>query len=884
MYDITAQIGAGGMGEVYRATDSNLKRSVAIKVLPASVAGDADRLARFQREAEVLAALNHPNIGAIYGLERTPDFTALVMELVDGEDLSERIARGAIPIDEALPIGKQIAEALEAAHEQGIVHRDLKPANIKVRSDGTVKVLDFGLAKALDQGSGIGDQGSGSAANSPTITSPAMTMRGVILGTAAYMAPEQAKGKAVDRRADIWAFGVVSHEMLTGQRLFTADTIPETLAHVMTRAADLETLPATTPRRLRDLIARCLEKDPKKRLRDIGEARIVLDEVIAGTPDAAFRTPPLTATRSMSAAARALPWALAATLAVVAGTLLMSSAPWRSMQQPQPVTSFELRAPSGMSFAISQAAPYAALAPDGRSLVFEATRGSTSSLWIRTFDDNTPRELPGTGGGYMAFWSPDGRAIAFSKEGRLFRTDIASGSPQVICDLPPDTDDGGAWGENGTILLGSEFNRIFRVAAAGGVPQPVTSLAAGETSHHWPIWLPGEQSFLYRTNTGAIVRGSLDGAPPRKLLDADSRVEFVRPGLLFFAKGTALVAQRFDPVSGELGGEPAIISETVRLGTSGRAMFSVRPDALVFRSGAGSEPGFKWDVYDQRGKVMRSLPLRILRTFTLSPDGTQIALHSHDSGTGDGEFSLVQLASGDVKRIYAGPLHYDWPVWSPDGKRLAVSGGGGLMIIRTDGTPEGETLLSAFAPTDWVARGDWIVYSSAAPNSGQDILAMQLSGDRKPRVLVQTRADDRNGVVSADGEWLAYTSLESGRPEVYVQRFPDGGNKVAISSTGGSHARWDPRGTALYYWSADERVMRVPVRLRSGTLETGEPVAVLALKNTGPQYGLETTRSPYVLGPNGVGFIGAQGDGTAGDVVLRVVLNWREQLERRGTP
>ena len=254
----------------------------------------------------------------------------------------------------------------------------------------------------------------------------------------------------------------------------------------------------------------------------------------------------------------------------------------------------------------------------------------------------------------------------------------------------------------------------------------------------------------------------------------------------------------------------------------------------------------------------------------------------HDSGTGDGEFSLVQLASGDVKRIYAGPLHYDFPVWSPDGNRLVVQSDG-LRIIRTDGTPDGEALLGGGTPSDWVARGNWIVYSSSSRSSGQDILALPLSGDRKPRVLVQTRADDRNGVVSADGEWLAYTSLESGRAEVYVQRFPAGGSKTAISSSGGSHARWDPNGTALYYWSGDERVMRVPVRLRNGALEAGAPVAQLALKNTGPQYGLDSTRSPYVLGPNGIGFIGAQGDGTAVDSVLRVVLNWREQLERRGS-
>ena len=311
-------------------------------------------------------------------------------------------------------------------------------------------------------------------------------------------------------------------------------------------------------------------------------------------------------------------------------------------------------------------------------------------------------------------------------------------------------------------------------------------------------------------------------------------------------------------------------------------MFSVRSEALVYRSGAVNEAGFTWDVYDERAQVLQSLPLRILRSFALSPDGRHIALHGHDSGTGDGELSLVQLASGSVTRIYEGALHYDSPVWSPDGTRLVVSSDEGMRIIRTDGTAEGEPLVpGGGTPTDWAARGDWIVYSSSAPNTGEDILALSLSGDRKPRVLVQTRSADRNGVVSPDGEWLAYTSVESGRAEIYVQRFPAGAHKVVVTSSGGSHARWDPKGTALYYWSPEERVMRVPIRVRDGALQAGEPVAVLALKNTGPQYGTDTTRSPYVLGPNGVGFIGAQGDGTAVDSILRVVLNWREQLERR---
>ena len=901
-YEIRSALGAGGMGEVYRARDTKLDRDVAIKVLPDGFASDPERVARFEREARTLATLNHPHIAHIYGVEEQGGTRALVMEFVDGETLAERMAGGAMPLDDALPIARQIADALEAAHERGIVHRDLKPANIKLRPDGTVKVLDFGLAKAVERsgesgraggsgGSGKSGRSSGSVDSdefagiyrlglpdqpdapdlsaSPTLMSPAgVTGVGVILGTAAYMSPEQAKGKPVDRRADIWAFGCVVFEMVTGRQPFAGETVADVMARVIEREPDWQLLPAASPAALRRLLQRCLQKNPAKRWHHMGDVVLELDlAAVEGAHPAANAAASRVRWRERGG------WLVALVIAAVAGVL------WLRMETPapRPVT-FELRAPSGLSFGIAQALPNAALSPDGRSLVFEGgVRESASSLWIRALDDHTPRELPNTADAELPFWSPDGRSVAFSRAGRLYRTNISGGSPQVIADLPSGGGEGGAWGENGTILIGSQSGGIFRVSADAGVAQPITTPGAGETSHGWPVWLPGEQSFLYRADSGSVFRASLDGDPPRKVIDTDSRVEFVTPGLLLFAKGTALVAQPFDAGRGELAGEQTILSESVRLGPLGRAMFSVRPDALVFRSGATSEGGFTWDLYDERGRVLQSLPLRILRSFALSPDGMQVAVHAHDRGTGDGELSLVQLARGGVTRVYEGPLHYDFPVWAPDGTRLAVSSTNGIAIIRSDGTADGAPLVpgGGARPTDWT-RGDWLVYHSPAAGTDADIWALPLSGDRKPRLLVQTRSADVGGTVSPDGEWLAYTSMESGRFEVYLQRFPAGGQKAPLSVAGGSNPQWDPKGTALYYWSADDRVMRVPVQLRDSGVRAGEAVAVLTLKNTRTQFG--TTRSPYVLGPKGVGFIGAQGDSTEVDSVLRVVLNWRERF------
>jgi eukaryotic-like serine/threonine-protein kinase len=565
-YEIACAIGAGGMGEVYRATDSRLKRSVAIKVLPTLVAGDADRLARFQREAEVLAALNHPNIAAIYGLERAADLTALVMEFVEGEDLSEIIARGAIPLADALPMAKQIADALEAAHERGIIHRDLKPANIKLRADGTVKVLDFGLAKAMDPAA----SSSGEAMNSPTLTARA-TQMGVILGTAAYMAPEQAKGKSVDKRADIWAFGVVLHEMLTGRRLFLADTIPETLADVMTRHVDLAALPGSTPRRVRDLLARCLEKDPKRRLRDIGEARIRLEEVISGAAEEPARPGgPIAAATAGSRTRERLAWGAAAACVLLAGVAVR----WALRPVPRPPeTRVDIVTPA-------TAQPTSiALSPDGRQIVFVASDDKASRLWLRSLSATKAQPLEGTEGAIFPFWSPDSQSIGFFAGGALKRLDLGGGAAKTLAQATNGA--GGTWDADGVIVFAPSLTSpLMRVSATGGTAATaMTTLAPQQYGHFHPHVLPDGRLLFFTggsADTSGIYLARLDGTSPTQLTSDFSSGVYASPGWLLWVRAGSLIAQRLDEERPALTGEPVTLANGVAIdGTSRSAVSAV---------------------------------------------------------------------------------------------------------------------------------------------------------------------------------------------------------------------------------------------------------------------------------------------------------------------
>jgi serine/threonine protein kinase len=817
-YEIIAAIGAGGMGEVYRARDTKLGRDVAVKILPDVFASDPERRGRFEREARSLAALNHPHIAQIYGFEEADKTLALVMEFVDGEPLDARLkarAPSGLSLDEAVAIARQIADALEAAHDQGIIHRDLKPANIKIRHDRTVKVLDFGLAKALDPTA----SSSAAAMNSPTLTAHG-TVAGVILGTAAYMAPEQARGRAVDRRADIWAFGAVLYEMLAGTRAFAGDEISDTLAAVIKEDPDWSALPRDLPASISRLLRRCLEKDPRNRLGWIGDARLELNERDELVPEV----------DAVSGRPRNRAWQAVIVVAAIASG---SAATWavssRLRSSPAPALSrLSVLPPSGTT--LYPETTSVALSPDGRTLAFvtEFTPTESPRLWLRSIDSTTARLLPGTDGASRPFWSPDGRYVAFFQEGKLKKVDVNGGRAEEICDAKDGR--GGSWGSKGMIVFAPlNAGPLMQVPAAGGTPRPVTALddARGETAHRFPLFLPDGDHFLYAVlpaHAGAydIVVGSISGASRATLLAAQGTPVFVPPNQLVFMRKGTLLAQRFDPDRRLLAGDATALADVPSAlpGSTGNGWVSASAGGTIaYLAEQPVKTGLVW--FDQTGRQtgIVSIPPGNYGQVTLARNGHQAALTRWTSAT-FWDLWLVDLDRGGASRLADAPGNNGYPVWSPDGERIIFAtnrdGPEDIFVQSVSaGTPEEPVFRSKAQfkrPLSWSVDGKYVVYLELGPETRADLFVISLA-DRTSRPYLRTPADETFGTISPDGRWMAYVSNETGREEVYVQTFPTPGRKRRISSMGAalgvSKAWWRQDGRQLLFVNGDSSELSV---------------------------------------------------------------------------
>ncbi len=875
-FRVTAKLGAGGMGEVYRAEDSALGREVAIKVLPAALGADPERLVRFEREAKLLAQLHHPHIASIFGLEESGGVRALVMELVEGPTLAERLATGPLAVEEALRVAHQVAEALEAAHEKGIVHRDLKPQNVKAPPDGAVKVLDFGLAKALDPAVATGAQSDSQLAASPTLTQGA-TAQGVILGTAAYMAPEQAKGAAVDKRADIWAFGVILHEMLTGKRPFEGDSAAETLAQVLKAEIDLQALPPETPAAVRGLLRRCLERNPKNRLHDVADARLVLDEVHAGRDDEAAGS--VAAARRGVSRRKIAAWATALLASVVALALLVGRGGRSQVAagRPPPVTRFAV-VPEEKGIL----AGYPALAPDGRTLVY-ALRAEEGPpvLWAHSFATGVGRRIPGTEGAEQPFWSPDGKHLAFFAGGELKRLDLATGLAQALA--PVADARGGTWGADGSIYFAPDVaSAILQVPAASGTPRAATEFDPhrGAQGHRFPWALPGG-AVVYTCIGDPEVRGIYwrggGSASARRILEDVSRPVYDERGYLLWVRDGALVAQRFDVTTGTLSGELTSLAESVGVDSQVKAenlYAASSAGTIALRTGSGASE-LRW--LDRSGAPLDAVISRErFAEPALSPDGRRVAVWKQGESDEIWVYEAADLDHG--RRLSFGASGAELPIWSPDGRWIAWSSprSSGWQILRkaADGSG-GEEILFESGVSSWLDAwwpdGGSLLFERFMPGRGADLWILPLDGSRRAVPFLETPANETHAAISRDGRLIAYVSDESGRGEVYVRTVAQSGGQWQISQSGGDWPAWSRDGKELFFAGLDRTLFAVPIASLD-RFAFGEPAPLFRLRTFDPK--ITSFRTAFAVSPDGERFVVSQLLDAPGDERIDIVMHW----------
>jgi serine/threonine protein kinase len=834
VFEITGTLGAGGMGEVYRARDTRLGREVAVKLLPSVLAHDPDRRARLERESRVLAALNHPHIAAIHSVEEIDGRLALILELVEGPTLAGRLATGPVPTAEALQIARQLADALEAAHGKGVVHRDLKPSNVKITSDGAVKLLDFGLAKATPTAIHEGDAQRRSSDADPTHD-------GVILGTGAYMSPEQARGLTVDKRTDVWAFGCVLYEMLTGRRAFSGDTISDTFAAILEREPNWTALPPALPPEVQRLVRRCLQKDPRRRIHDIADARVEIDEALdaAGAPVAA-------PTRAIWTNRRMLTISIVTLL--LAG-LTLSLVAWRSgvfaadPSGTSSLTYLSLPLPDGVGL---QSPP--TMSPDGTSIAFVGSDAKGRRLFVRRLGSPEFRAIPGTEFASDSFWSPDGQWLAFFARGKLKKVAVDRGAPVDICNTSEAR--GGSWGRTGTIVFTPHLidRAVYQVSANGGVPEPVTRLdeSRGDNSHRWPVFLPDGVHFLYFVRSfeegrRGIYMGRTDRpaeTPGARLIDSEYEALYVAfnsdsVGAVLTAVPDGVQVQRFDARTRTLVGHPRLIN--VRPGVStpyAAAMLGASQGTLAFSATSLSRTTRLMSAARDGSDVRTLSESESYNWPRLSPDGTRLVLQRVDGRRGTPDLWVKDLSRGTETRVTSPPNHGGLPVWSPDGDRLAFLWGrvasAGIGIGASDGTGmiASRACPERCEPSDWSPDGRTLILT-VRTTQGTDVWTMPVEARGEAdvaRPVFAERFNERDARISPDGEWIAYVSDESGREEVSVRRI-SGGERTVLSPGGGHQPVWRRDGAELFYVDPQGALRAVALRRGSGgTLVPGLPV------------------------------------------------------------
>jgi serine/threonine-protein kinase len=881
-YRIVAPLGAGGMGKVWRATDERLGRDVALKLLPEALAEDPERVARFGREAKLLASLNHPNIAHVYGFETVPlpgGSTAhlLAMELVAGEDLAERLKRGPLPVHEAIAVAKQIADGVEAAHEKGIVHRDLKPANVKLTPDGEVKVLDFGLAKAWE-GPGAA---SSDLSQSPTLAHTG-TAAGLVLGTAAYMSPEQARGRPVDKRADVWAFGVVLFEMLTGRRLFDGETVSDVLAAVLTREPDWQALPADAPGRVRVALKRCLQKDARQRVHDIADVRIELDDAASDVSPGLVPAVPSRAHRLMFLLLSLLGGAAIAGLSWVGARA--------SRETPAPIhlsLTLENQATSSTHLNANREL---VISPDGQKVVYVASRGGKHQLLLRALGAAEGRLIDGSEGATTAFFSSDSEWIAFGTGSLLKKVAVSGGSPITICGLSGTGFYGGDWGADDTIVFVPDYNGgLWSVSSSGGTPQPLlkTDIEKDRASFSDPQVLPGGKGVLFTLASGhAVTADDQDVAvldpgatEPRVLIRGGTHARYLPTGHIVYVHAGTLLLVPFDLSKLAVTGTPVSVVKGLARTWSGDSDYSVSDNGtLVYDPDAGVKPGGLLVMVDRRGEVRPIAARGNYSELSISPDGRSLATRVFAVND---DIWTYDIASGAPLRLTFEPLDEIFPRWTADGKRIAFGTRTGTIFWQSsDGAGQRETLTHGEYPrypVSFSRDGKSLAFVEIHPSRRRDIWLMRLDGDRQPQPLLTTDADESDAKISPDGQWLAYLSNETGRDELFLRPMGSHGGRKQLSSEGGTAPTWAPNGRELFFVEGDQ--------LAAVTLDgQGNPVGrerVLFRAPTFEDLQFDSENPIYDVMPDGQHFVLLLSPRLSLPKHYDVVLNWFEELKGR---